>query len=383
MQKLKKSSETTVEDITPVVCTNVGRKRRLASSVEEPDSKRQKEQPCGDKPSNVKGRRIKNVRKTRVGKVYEKGPKLGQGGFGSVFAGTRKSDGQSVALKYVCKDEEENIHLARVSSHHTFDFPLLQPGLEGPLPKEVGLIMKVNQPSSHPNILELYDWFDRPASYVMAMERPKPCQDLLDYCVAQGGLLKEEQARNVTKQLLGALQHCHDRGVVHRDVKPENILIQTDTKQIKLIDFGCGDPLQDDPYTEFSGTDQYLPPEWFLKQKFLAGPGTVWSVGVTLYNIVSGGFPFKIFTSRKMRHVEFREGLSPGEEAVGEGMGCIQTCHMCLHNHTLSVFLKQSSKTSFAAASPFGRKTGPLWSSCSTTPGCTRLAKSPSFYHTP
>ncbi|KAJ8412340.1 hypothetical protein AAFF_G00146070 [Aldrovandia affinis] len=87
----------------------------------------------------------------------------------------------------------------------------------------------------------------------MAMERPYPCQDLFMYCQEQGGVLNEDKAHNVTRQLLGALQHCHDHGVVHRDVKPENILIQTETQEIKLIDFGCGDPLMDTPYTEFSG----------------------------------------------------------------------------------------------------------------------------------
>ncbi|KAG9354141.1 hypothetical protein JZ751_012265 [Albula glossodonta] len=52
-----------------------------------------------------------------------------------------------------------------------------------------------------------------------------------------------------------------------------------------------------------------MPPEWFEKQKFLAGPGTVWSVGVTVFNIVCDSFPFNVFTSRKMRHVEFPEEL--------------------------------------------------------------------------
>ncbi|KAJ8412339.1 hypothetical protein AAFF_G00146060 [Aldrovandia affinis] len=111
---------------------------------------------------------------------------------------------------------------------------------------------------SHPNILELYDWFDRRSSYVMAMERPYPCQDLFMYCQEQGGVLNEDKAHNVTRQLLGALQHCHDHGVVHRDVKPENILIQTETQEIKLIDFGCGDPLMDTPYTEFSEIKDFI-----------------------------------------------------------------------------------------------------------------------------
>ncbi|KAJ8412331.1 hypothetical protein AAFF_G00145980 [Aldrovandia affinis] len=135
----------------------------------------------------------------------------------------------------------------------------LRPHAEGrPLPREVGLITMVSKPSSHPNILELYDWFDRRSSYVMAMERPYPCQDLFMYCQEQGGVLNEDKARNVTRQLLGALQHCHDHGVVHRDVKPKNILIQTETQEIKLIDFGCGDPLMDTPYTEFSEIKDFI-----------------------------------------------------------------------------------------------------------------------------
>ncbi|KAJ8402377.1 hypothetical protein AAFF_G00368660 [Aldrovandia affinis] len=238
----------------------------------------------------------------RVDKFYIKGELLGQGGFGAVYAGTRKSDGLSVALKYVRKYKDVKL-----------------PGNKEPLPKEVGLIKMVNNPSPHPNILELYDWFDRPASYVMAMERPNPCQDLFDYCQEQGGTVNEDEARSVTRQLLGALQHCHDRGVVHRDVKPENILIQTDTKQIKLIDFGCGDPLKDTPYTNFAGTEYYLPLEWFEKEKFLAGPGTVWSVGVMMYNIVCGHFPFTTFTSKEMRQLEFRAGLSNGFKDI---VGC-------------------------------------------------------------
>ncbi|KAJ8337419.1 hypothetical protein SKAU_G00386390 [Synaphobranchus kaupii] len=180
------------------------------------------------------------------------------------------------------------------------------------MPKEVGLFQMVNTPSSHPNILKLFDWFDRPASYVMAMERPDPCKDLFTYCQEQGGVLDEDQARSVTRQLLGALQHCHDHGVVHRDVKPGNILIQTDTKEIKLIDFGCGEPLKDTPYTDYAGTNEFLPIEWYQKGQFLAGPGTVWSVGVTIYDIVCGDCPFTTYTDREMRQVEFCAGLSPG-----------------------------------------------------------------------
>ncbi|XP_061074729.1 serine/threonine-protein kinase pim-3-like, partial [Conger conger] len=209
-------------------------------------------QAYGDKTPRSK----KSPQKESVNRVYKKGKLLGRGGFGSVYAGTRISDGLPVALKYVLKDEEEMHPRKKLSK-----------------PKEVGLFEMVNKLSGHPNILKLYNWFDRPASYVMAMERPNPCKDLFTYRQDQG--------------------------------------IQTDTKEIKLIDFGCGDPLKNTAYTDFSGTPEYLPIEWFQKEKFLAGPGTVWSVGVTLYNLVCGGDPFTSYTSKGMRHVEISAGLSP------------------------------------------------------------------------
>ena len=114
-----------------------------------------------------------------------------------------------------------------------------QPGMDVAMPREVGLFSMVNS-SGHPNVLKLYDWFDKPSSYIMAMERPENSMDLFAYRQKQGGVLNEDQACNITRQLLGALKHCHEQGVVHRDVKPENILIQTDTEEIKLNDFGNG-----------------------------------------------------------------------------------------------------------------------------------------------
>ncbi|XP_064203078.1 serine/threonine-protein kinase pim-1-like [Anguilla rostrata] len=94
-----------------------------------------------------------------------------------------------VALKYVRKDEDEELQL---------------PGMETPMPKEVRLFQMVHTPSTHPNILKVIDWFDRPASYVMAMERPDPCKDLFTYCQEQGGVLDEDQACSITGQLLGS-----------------------------------------------------------------------------------------------------------------------------------------------------------------------------------
>ncbi|RXN39246.1 serine threonine- kinase pim-3-like protein [Labeo rohita] len=80
-------------------------------------------------------------------------------------------------------------------------------------------------------------------------------------------------------QLISALRHCESRGVLHRDVKPENLLISTESHDIKLLDFGCGDLLKDSAYKYFAGTLEYAPPEWFRQRPLSCRTG---------YGLVSG-----------------------------------------------------------------------------------------------
>ncbi|XP_026128411.1 serine/threonine-protein kinase pim-3-like [Carassius auratus] len=171
----------------------------------------------------------------------------------------------------------------------------------------------VNSAPACPNVLKLLEWFDRPRRYTMILERPLPCQDLESFC-EENGRLEERLAKKVLLQLITALKHCESRGVLHRDVKPENLLISTDSHDIKLLDFGCGDLLKDSAYKHFAGTLQYAPPEWFRHHRYHAGPATVWSVGVTLYNILCSCFPFRgaLRVTSKSRLLFARE-LSTGK----------------------------------------------------------------------
>ncbi|RXN35838.1 serine threonine- kinase pim-3-like protein [Labeo rohita] len=223
---------------------------------------------------------------------YIKGPMLGQGGFGSVFAGTRSSDGLPVAIKYVTKDEEhEDIEVEG----------------QGLLPLEVALMTRVNSAPACPNVLKLLEWFEHPGRYVMILERPDPCQDLHSFC-EENGCLDESQAKKVLMQLISALKHCESCGVFHRDVKPQNLLICTDTNEIKLLDFGCGHLLKDSEYKEFAGTLSFAPPEWFRSHSYRAGPATAWSLGVTLYQLLCGSLPFR--SARRVRRLRFPRHLS-------------------------------------------------------------------------
>ncbi|RXN05490.1 serine threonine- kinase pim-3-like protein [Labeo rohita] len=188
----------------------------------------------------------------------------------------------------------------------------LQEG-HGRLPLEVALMTMVNSAPACPNILQLVEWFDRRRRYIMILERPVPCQDLQSFC-EENGSLDESLAKKVLLQLVTALKHCESRGVLHRDVKPENLLISTESHDIKLLDFGCGDLLKDSAYKYFAGTLEYAPPEWFRQHRYHAGPATVWSVGVTLYNILCSCFPFRgarRVTSKSRLH--FPRELSTGK----------------------------------------------------------------------
>uniref|UniRef100_A0A8C4SX02 non-specific serine/threonine protein kinase n=1 Tax=Erpetoichthys calabaricus TaxID=27687 RepID=A0A8C4SX02_ERPCA len=148
------------------------------------------------------------------------------------------------------------------------------------IPEEVSLMQLVCAEPTNPGIIQLLDWYRGPREIVIVMELMESSVDLSQFVKMQRSPLSETQVRNIFRQIVKAVQHCHSRGVFHRDIKPKNILIQIPTEQIKLIDFG-------------SGTWLYAPPECVARKSYAAVPTTVWSLGVTLYMILCGHLPFK------------------------------------------------------------------------------------------
>lgn len=103
-----------------------------------------------------------------------------------------------------------------------------------------------SKPPRCENVLELLEWFDMPTAFVLVLERPIPCMDLRKFCDSHtDGHLPEYKAREVLRQVIRAVRHCVERGVLHEDIRSSNILVNTDTLEVKLIDFGCGKLLQD------------------------------------------------------------------------------------------------------------------------------------------
>ncbi|XP_061580289.1 uncharacterized protein LOC133446295 [Cololabis saira] len=205
---------------------------------------------------------------------YEQQGLLGEGACGSVFAGYRKSDHLQVAIKHVQSDKVVCKHKGRDGREVSV---------------EVAAMLKLQEANSglagQSAPVSLLDWYDLDQELILVMERPMPSEDLCSYIGKNGGPLEEDEARIILKQLLDAAVHLQANNIFHRDIKLENILIETGSSvpRVRLIDFGLSCFFtQRSRYRIFCGN--IIPPEWLVTNTYTAGPTTTWQMGVVLYD---------------------------------------------------------------------------------------------------
>lgn len=196
---------------------------------------------------------------------------LGRGAFGVVYSATKRNTQEEVAVKKFHRDS------ARGYAHEY--------GIR--LPIEVFALRKVQGVKG---VIKFLGFHVVGSSFFLVMEKPPNCKDLFSI-VSKSGALVEDRARYLFDQLVRAAVGCHERGVAHCDIKCENILVETATDTLKLIDFGLANVVG---HMEkwAPGTRVYSPPEWVQYRRYKPEHATVWSIGVVLFVMLHGYLPF-------------------------------------------------------------------------------------------
>ena len=117
------------------------------------------------------------------------------------------------------------------------------------VPMEICLLKKVSHVKG---VVKLLDYFESVDSFIIVMERPEAVKDLYDY-ITEKVFLDEKLSRVFFHQVVESIIGCHKSGVIHRDIKDENILVDLKNLTTRIVDFGSGAFLKDTLYTEFDG----------------------------------------------------------------------------------------------------------------------------------
>ncbi|KAJ3248170.1 hypothetical protein HDU77_008219 [Chytriomyces hyalinus] len=250
-------------------------------------------------------------------KRYKLGRLLGEGRVGFVMTATRLIDGRKVAVKFIDVDKiPRNTWLPdRVSA------------TGGYVPPEIAILQQLD----HPNIIQYIDHVVEPTKYVLLItelhgsdwqrasssstmsvedDDVETCTsfDLFE-CIDHH--LAEPVARKIFAQIALAVQHLQVKGLVHRDIKDENIVVDS-SYNIKMIDFGSAANIPDAQaqyFTQFCGTIPYASPEIVRKESYRGPEVEVWALGVLLYTMIFGKNPFRNAKERAEGIVEMPRGF--------------------------------------------------------------------------
>ncbi|XP_057623807.1 serine/threonine-protein kinase SIK2 isoform X3 [Chionomys nivalis] len=202
----------------------------------------------------------------RVG-FYDIEGTLGKGNFAVVKLGRHRITKTEVAIKIIDKSQLDAVNLEKIY-------------------REVQIMKMLD----HPHIIKLYQVMETKSMLYLVTEYAKN-GEIFDY-LANHGRLNESEARRKFWQILSAVDYCHGRKIVHRDLKAENLLLDNNMN-IKIADFGFGNFFKTgELLATWCGSPPYAAPEVFEGQQYEGPQLDIWSMGVVLYVLVCGALPF-------------------------------------------------------------------------------------------
>jgi serine/threonine protein kinase len=206
---------------------------------------------------------------TRIFDRYEILSKIDSGGMAEVYLGQDLQQDKKVAIKILHESYSANKNfIARFQ-------------------KEAQILIKLD----NPNIVSVYDWGHSGNLYFIVMEYVSG--ESLNKLIERNGHLSPRQAATIAARVCDALAAAHAGNLIHRDIKPQNIII-SDNDVVKLTDFGIAKIVADDLTKTMSilGTSHYVSPEQ-AQGKVLDYRSDIYSLGIVMYEMLTGDVPFR------------------------------------------------------------------------------------------
>ena len=223
---------------------------------------------------------------------YQIGRSIGHGAFGKVNIALHVLSGHIVCIKSFNKKK------------NTFSFNRIK--------NEVKIMRKLRKSD---NIVKLFELFETKDYYCLVMENVVG-GNLLN-AINKMNKIPESLSKIIFKQLMLTLQYIHSNNIVHRDIKPDNILLDLDNT-IKLCDFGVSKIIPPGQLINDScGTPAFIAPEILLDTPYNPYFTDIWSCGVVLYAMVTGFFPFRGINETQL-HESILSGIYPKPKDISE-----------------------------------------------------------------
>mmetsp|Transcript_21023 Transcript_21023/g.34764 ORF Transcript_21023/g.34764 Transcript_21023/m.34764 type:complete len:797 (+) Transcript_21023:125-2515(+) len=200
---------------------------------------------------------------------------LGEGSFGTVFRAVERQSGEEVAVKKIPKKYTDDVGFQR----------------------EMDAMLHIRSAGGHPNICGLRENFDDGKHYYLALDLISG-GEMFDHLVKQGAYSEADAARLV-REIASALSFLHGIGVVHGDMKPENVMLSTKKASdsvVKIVDFGCAQ-VEEMACTPVGITPAYSPPEVLdtnNDNNTMRPSQDMWALGIILYIMLTGLHPYDL-----------------------------------------------------------------------------------------